>query len=119
MSLALDRRCCSWGWSWPSSLAAVPPSAGASSPTGGTGTSAGAADGCQQDRMAPPLAAAAAGRGRVGGPGRRRHPGADGVPHVQRVIGWLLAASGALNTVVAVLQLWWVWSGRGDPPPRH
>lgn len=39
--------------------------------------------------------------------------------HVQRVIGWLLAASGALNTVVAVLQLWWVGSGRGDPPPRH
>jgi len=30
--------------------------------------------------------------------------------HVQRVIGWLLAASGALNTVVAVYQLWWVWS---------
>ena len=29
---------------------------------------------------------------------------------VQRVIGWLLAASGALNTVVAVYQLWWGWS---------
>jgi hypothetical protein len=29
--------------------------------------------------------------------------------HVQRVIGWLLAASGVLNTVVAVYQLWWVW----------
>jgi hypothetical protein len=29
---------------------------------------------------------------------------------VQRVIGWLLAASGTLNTVVAVYQLWWGWS---------
>jgi uncharacterized RDD family membrane protein YckC len=29
---------------------------------------------------------------------------------VQRIIGWLLAASGTLNTVVAVYQLWWGWS---------
>ena len=26
---------------------------------------------------------------------------------VQRLIGWLLVASGALNTVVAVYQWWW------------
>jgi hypothetical protein len=35
--------------------------------------------------------------------------GLTAATHVQRVIGWLLAASGALNTVVAVYQLWWVW----------
>jgi hypothetical protein len=38
---------------------------------------------------------------------------------VQRFLGWLIAASGALNTVVAVWQLWWVWSGQGGPPPPH
>jgi hypothetical protein len=38
---------------------------------------------------------------------------------VQRFLGWLLATSGALNTVVAVWQLRWVWSGRGGPPSRH
>ncbi|HEX3215086.1 MAG TPA: hypothetical protein VH016_21155 [Actinomycetota bacterium] len=29
---------------------------------------------------------------------------------VQRLIGWLLAASGTLNTVVAVYQQWWIWT---------
>lgn len=29
---------------------------------------------------------------------------------VQRQIGWLLAISGAINTVVAVYQWWWGWS---------
>jgi len=38
---------------------------------------------------------------------------------VQRFLGWLIATSGALNTVGAVWQLWWVWSGRGGPPLRH
>lgn len=38
---------------------------------------------------------------------------------VQRLLGWLIATSGALNTAVAAWQLWWVWSGRGGPPPRH
>ena len=38
---------------------------------------------------------------------------------VQRFLGWLIATSGALNTVVAGWQLWWVRSGRGRPPPRH
>ena len=38
---------------------------------------------------------------------------------VQRFLGWLIATSGALNTVVAGWQLWWVWSGRRGPPPRH
>jgi hypothetical protein len=37
---------------------------------------------------------------------------------VQRFLGWLIATSGALNTVVAGRQLWWVRSGRGDPPLR-
>jgi uncharacterized RDD family membrane protein YckC len=38
---------------------------------------------------------------------------------VQRFLGWLIATSGALNTVVAGWQLWWVRSGQGGPPPRH
>jgi hypothetical protein len=38
---------------------------------------------------------------------------------VQRFLGWLIATSGTLNTVVAGWQLRWVRSGRGDPPPRH
>jgi hypothetical protein len=37
---------------------------------------------------------------------------------VQRFLGWLIATSGLLNTVVASWQLWWVQSGRGGPPPR-
>jgi hypothetical protein len=37
----------------------------------------------------------------------------------QRFLGWLIAAAGACNTVVAVWLLWWVRSGRGGPPPRH
>jgi hypothetical protein len=37
----------------------------------------------------------------------------------QRFLGWLIAVSGALNTVVAGWQLWWVWSGRGGPPLGH
>jgi hypothetical protein len=32
---------------------------------------------------------------------------------------WLLAAAGLCNTVSAAWLLWWVWSGRGGPPPRH
>ena len=43
-------------------------------------------------------------------------PAATGV---QRFLGWLIAAGGLCNTVVAVWQLWWVWSGRGGPTPRH
>ena len=38
---------------------------------------------------------------------------------VQRFIGWLIAAAGACNTVVAGWLLWWVRSGRGGPPARH
>ena len=37
----------------------------------------------------------------------------------QRFLGWLLAAAGACNTLAAVWLMWWVWSGRGGPPPRH
>jgi hypothetical protein len=37
----------------------------------------------------------------------------------QRFLGWLIATSGALNTVVAGWQLWWVRSGRGGPPLGH
>jgi hypothetical protein len=37
---------------------------------------------------------------------------------VQRFLGWLSAAAGVCNTVVAIWQLWWVRSGRGSPPPR-
>jgi hypothetical protein len=37
---------------------------------------------------------------------------------VQRFLGWLIATSGLLNTVTASWQLWWVRSGRGDPPLR-
>jgi hypothetical protein len=36
-----------------------------------------------------------------------------------RLVGWLLAAGGACNTVVAGWLWWWVRSGRGGPPPRH
>jgi Na+(H+)/acetate symporter ActP len=35
---------------------------------------------------------------------------------VQRFLGWLIAAAGACNTVVAVWLLWWGRSGRGSPP---
>jgi hypothetical protein len=38
---------------------------------------------------------------------------------VQRFLGWLIAAAGLCNTVVAVWLLWWVRSGRGGPPPRR
>jgi hypothetical protein len=45
--------------------------------------------------------------------------GLTAATRVQRFLGWLIAAGGACNTVVAVWQLRWVRSGRGDPPPRH
>jgi hypothetical protein len=38
---------------------------------------------------------------------------------VQRFLGWLIAAAGLCNTLVAVWLLWWIQSGRGDPPPRR
>ena len=38
---------------------------------------------------------------------------------VERFLGWLIAAAGACNTVVAGWLLWWARSGRGGPPPRH
>ena len=45
--------------------------------------------------------------------------GLTATTRVQRFLGWLIATSGALNTVVAGWQLWWVRSGREGPPPRH
>jgi hypothetical protein len=37
----------------------------------------------------------------------------------QRFIGWLIAAGAACTTVSAGRLLWWVRSGRGDPPTRR
>ena len=37
----------------------------------------------------------------------------------QRFIGWLIAVGAACTTVSASWLLWWVWSGRDGPPPRH
>jgi hypothetical protein len=69
--------------------------------------------------MAAALAAAIAGHGRAGGPGRGITLALTAATGVQRFLGWLIATSGALNTVVAGWQLWRVWSDRGGPPPRH
>jgi hypothetical protein len=72
------------------------------------------AAGCRR-RWLPPLLLLASLVGLAGGV----LLGLTAATGVQRFLGWLIAAAGACNTVVAGWLLWWVRSGRGGPPPRH